>query len=389
MCNKLFVNLKTFLSKHWDEIIVLIIFCVVFYFITFFRCSDIWKHMQFAINRMDDGTLMRGNFLLYLLTDMLSGFSGDCTLAGLSLSFILAFSNTLRYKITKDSLALKSKWTNNILAFSMLFIYILPFSYILGPLGLCDANQMYWTFTVPTVWHNSTTIMLFPFAFLLFLLSMRQLEDYDSRRNIWICLLVSINVFIKPSFFFCFCCVYPIMLFYRYGFSSFLWKSLISVIIGLVCLAYVYMSIYELGDDGSSIAFNADVLTVKFWSNNFIKLLCSIVFPLIYFIFNVKKCLHDKEFWYVSLLFVVSIAISYIFIELGPRYGHGNFLWQTFICLWLVYYYVLKNISPSIISIFKGEKISASNIVLIILYICCFFTGVFYFIKYMITNSYF
>ena len=102
------------------------------------------------------------------------------------------------------------------------------------------------------------------------------------------------------------------MLFYRYGFSSFLWKSLISVIIGLVCLAYVYMSIYELGDDGSSIAFNADVLTVKFWSNNFIKLLCSIVFPLIYFIFNVKKCLHDKEFWYVSLLFVVSIAISYI-----------------------------------------------------------------------------
>lgn len=383
--------LKDKLYKHLDEIVVLIIFCVIFAYITFYCRSDLWSHMQSAIKNMEDGTLMRGNFLLYLLIDILAGFSGDWRITGLALSLVLALSTALRYRLVRDTL--KTSETDGkilkLFAFSMLFIYVLPFSYILGPFGFWDTNQMYLPFITPTIWHNSTTLMLFPFAFLLFIMSVKQIDEYSPRRNMWICMLVALNVFIKPSFFFCFCCAYPLMMIYKYHLKSVFWKSMIPVGVGILCLSYVYVSIYESGVDNSSIAFNMDVLSIDFWLNKSIRLLCSIIFPLCYFIFNIKKCVRDAEFYYVLILFLVGMAISYFFIELGPRYGHGNLSWQVHICMWLLYYYVLKNILPTIIVFFKGGKIDAKNIVLLILYSVCLLTGIFYFVKYMITKDYY
>jgi len=76
------------------------------------------------------------------------------------------------------------------------------------------------------IWHNPTTIFLMPFAVFLFLDSLFFIKKPNIKRLYKVVFPVLIvSIFIKPSFFFCFGVVFPVLSFYclkqvKYGFNS-------------------------------------------------------------------------------------------------------------------------------------------------------------------------
>ena len=117
------------------------------------------------------------------------------------LSFMLAFATTWRINLSKQGLfknglfQLSDLW-KEIIGISLVFVYVMP---------LISLNQCwYYGYFVPNIWHNSTLIFLFPFSILLY----QKTLDVMNAKNVCfhdiviISILVAVNVFIKPSFFF-------------------------------------------------------------------------------------------------------------------------------------------------------------------------------------------
>ena len=80
----------------------------------------------------------------------------------------------------------------------------------------------------PNIWHNSTTIFLMPFAILLFWKSYQVLSGTQKENTLLISMLVILNVFIKPSFFFVYVSVFPILLLFQFGISRSFFIKLIN-----------------------------------------------------------------------------------------------------------------------------------------------------------------
>ena len=227
---------------------------------------------------------------------------------------------------------------------------------------------------------------------MLFDLSYKQLQVYDAKRNGWILLLIALNLFIKPSFFFVFICAYPVMLLYKYRFRKEFWFSIIPVFLGGVLLIGQYIIIYKINTqvikDTSSVVF------MPFWKNPELRediinipvsMFFSLLFPLTYFILNFRKLIQNQLFWYTFLSFAVSVLIFFFISESGPRASHGNFYWQIVITTWLCFFVALV----ALLKDFKSEAKSVKNSVLIFLFGIHTVMGGIYLAKILITGSYY
>lgn len=331
-----------------DTIIIFVVSLLLFLVIMFYldENTDLVAHARIAKEMNENGNLFSGNFLLYFLISLFSLFSTDLQVIKISLCVLLALAVTFKYNIIKCYFASFLIFKKaGFLSFSLSVIYILPLFYFLKSFGIfLNTENMYLGYYVPNVWHNSTVIFLFPFAILLYLLSFKQLNEYDKKRNYFIAILVILNVLIKPSFFFVFLIAYPLTVIFKVGFKDSPKYFLLPITAGLLSLLYVYLTIYS-GDDGSAvtISFN-NILNATFWINNGKYLFVSLFFPILYFVFNYKALIKDWEFLYVILLFIVSVGVFYLCREVGPRANHGNFYWQIVITTWLVFLYMAKQL---------------------------------------------
>lgn len=347
--------------------------------------SDLQAHVRIAKNMYETGNLFSGNFLMYLLLNVFSFFSCNLSLMNYSLSFLLGLSVAFKYQIVKKHLNnfTHSKKIIIIISLSLLIVYIIPLFYFLKPFGLfLNSNNMYLGYYVPNIWHNSTLIFLFPFAILLYLISVNQLHDYNKNRTYSMTLLIIINILIKPSFFFIFLIAFPVIAIFKFGLVKSLKYFLLPILIGLFVLSYVFLTIYN-GNDGSHVKIIINsILTVDFWITNGKYIAISILLPVVFFICNYKKLILDWEFYYLVLLLFISLVIYFLCHETGPRASHGNFYWQIIISMWLVFLFVVK------VLFFKNE-ISITNLyILKSLYTIHVFMGVIYILKLLITQNF-
>ncbi|HOU68995.1 MAG TPA: hypothetical protein PKW49_10560 [Paludibacteraceae bacterium] len=333
--------MRKLVIKDWQ--IVFAILVVVFGVIMFYvMCkSDLPAHVHIAQEKLSDGDYWNGNFLMYTLLNLFSGFSGEENLMRGILCVMLAAATTFKYVITKRVfLCFSNSRTATFMALSMLFVFVIP----IKPFVFFEnATNMYYGYYVPNVWHNSTIIFLFPFAIWLYFLSVRQISEFDNARNYLMILLVVINVFIKPSFFFIFLSAYPLVLLWQYGFTKSFWNGLMPIAVGMICMAHVYLTIYEDATDGSSVVISfSQLFTLDFWKSKLLYLFDSLVLPLFFCIVYRKQCFRDVEFFYIVLLLLAAIGIYWCCTETGPRATHGNFYWQVVPAVWLLFYYMLK-----------------------------------------------
>jgi hypothetical protein len=358
--------------------------------------NDIHDHAAFARQMAQGQRPYAGNFLVYLLVNVLSFFSSNVAFSEIVLCLMIAVATTYRFSLSEqkinqfvysDSVSKNKKSKSSLYALSLLFVFAIPI-----PSYFSEDCFMYIGNYVPNVWHNSTILILFPFALLLFDLSYRQLESFENKRNWQILLLVTLNLFIKPSFFFVFICVYPLLMLIKYKFKKEFWYSFFPLVVGLCLMLLEYWVIYKIGvptdKEASSVVF------MPFYRNPELvdglrqipmAMFFSLLFPILYVVLNISKLWKKTLFWYSLLSFVVSVLIYFFISESGPRASHGNFYWQIVVCTWICFFVALMSLLKDFQIVGKTTK----NVFLMGVYTLHVLVGVFYFIRLLVTGVYY
>lgn len=339
------IDAKQLVCHQVDTIMVGSFMMVVFFYIMMGYAgeADLPAHASIAKQMLEENRLFENNFLLYFVANLLTLFSGNVLLIKYVLVILIGVSNTTKYIIVRDEFARRcSIMQARLASAALLFVFIIPVLYFLRYFNLFkSANTMYLGYYVPNVWHNSTILCMMPFAILTFFLSIRQLKEYEKKRNGLITLFVALGVLVKPSFFFIWGVAYPICMFVRYRFSKEFFYSLIPVVIGLLFVLYEYLTIFNSGD--AEVVINVlPLFTTVFWSSHWLCLAISLALPMTFVLLYWEEVYKDLEFWFILVMLVVALGISWCCHETGDRIMHGNFGWQVVPAMWFVYYYVLK-----------------------------------------------
>lgn len=387
-------HIRNITKKNLDVIGIFALMVSIFAYIMFVVKwnSDLCAHTYIAQQMLEEHRLFSTNFLMYFLINLLTFFTGAKYPMRAVLVLLLAAANTAKYTIVREAFR---EWTSSktakLASFSMLFVYIIPLMYFLKPLGIfLSADNMYWGYYVPNVWHNSTILCMMPFAIACYLLSVKQFKQYTDRRNKYISLFLVLSVLVKPSFFFVYVIAYPIIMLSQYGLSKTFSKSLLPLLAGGICLVYEYVTIYYSGvNDGSSVVIDiAQLFTLDFWQSRILYLVVSLSLPLLFLCLYGRTIVRDPEFWFVLIMLVCGLGIMWCCRETGPRATHGNFGWQTIAAMWFVYFYMLKTATSSEVSPLP-QRGGYSQKAMLIIFGLHVIMGFVYLGKFLVTKSFY
>lgn len=385
-------------NKYIDVFLVFIFSGIVFTYILYQIGTDIYAHINYIKQINTKNLLYPPNFLYYLIVNILSGFSNISFLMNISAILCLSFAASAKYMISKKII---NKLNKNLSEKSVtIFALILFFCFAIpDPFSIFIFDKLYLGHFVPTVWHNSTTIFVFPFAVLLF---WKQLQVFykpnklNKNDTFIICILVLLNVLIKPSFLFCYVPVTFLFLIFIYKkkpLKEFVF-SVIPIFFAAILLVLQYFLIYKLNlvnfqgsDVKSGVVLSLPFEALSNWIPKWyipISLIFSLLLPLVTIYFY-KEIIKYKPFLYSLVLTIVAIFISAFIIETGPRANHGNFTWQAIICVYLLF---LSNIG-FLAGKFKFSKLWPVKLKIIaFLLILHTISGLFYLSKIALKLSY-
>ncbi len=206
---------------------------------------------------------------------------------------------------------------------------LLDGAYYLGYIGLAN-------------YHNPTVHVLRPFALLLFIIALRVLQP--AHRPGWLllaaALLMAGATFLKPSYTVTMLPALGLMVLAALHYRRPIHWHLLVFGLGIpaaLLLSLQYLITYIQSEPGGGIAlapFTAASLMSGYLP---LKFLMSIFFPLVVTGMNLKKAARDPEMILAWLSFAAGAAQFYLFIELGSRYYHGNFLWGAQITLFILF----------------------------------------------------
>ena len=256
---------------------------------------------------------------------------------------------------------------------------------------LIPTTHMYLGNIPSNIWHNSTEIFLMPFALFLFWRTYKLLDNsnYSIKEIIIICVLVFINASIKPSFIFCYVVAFPILALLKHRFNKEFFMKIIPVILGIIFIIilknYVYSSSIYNPMDESSIKIAPFHVWAYFTKNNIsLSLISSVFFPICFFLVYYKKIKNNLIIRYSTILFVSSLLIFILLSETGRREFHGNFMWQTIVCNYILF---TCCISVFVKLIMDKVKIEKKDIIIFSIFCLHSLSGIIYIIKVLNSDS--
>lgn len=358
--------------------------------------NDIYAHAVIAKNILTgEWSIFSRPFIMYFLAILLSLFSKNIFTILTAICLLLTIATTIRFYISQKEIyrikvysdPSKNYIFSTIIGLSLIFIFAIPlFTYL-------KSGTFYIGNFTPNVWHNSTTIFLMPFTILLYIQACKQIESYNTKRDILILAYIFLNIFIKPSFFFAFVCAYPLMMLLKYKFSKIFFKSLFPLLVGIILLILQYWLMYFINDEdisgeaGSGIGFGFFTVYRISMGLRFlpISILGSLLFPITYSILNFKKLKNSRLYLFSVLLIVFAIFIYATTYETGPRFFHGNFYWQIIPCVWILFFVLIIELSKDI----KKHGFTVKNKVLIGIYLIHVISGISYVLRIIIEHIYY
>lgn len=388
------------LRSNIDTISVFIFSCVLFYFIIDILSTDIEEHVKQIQKINMNSATYPPNLLFYFLVNLVSGFSNNIHVLLGSSVLVLSTAMALKYSVSKYIISdyfsiFKISIHPSTLSFvcvSLLFIFPFPDFYF-------GIDKWYITKIPPNVWHNSTTIMVFPFAILLFWKQYKFMVNplgKDIKKNLFILsILVLLNVLIKPSFLFVFIPVtgfFVLLTNWNNGLKTMIIKAFPALIaVFFVGITYFLIYKFQAGSfqTGKSqvkfdepFAFYSLIMPLWFFP---ISIILSYIFPLLtYFLFiDFRK---DKLTKYLVGMILLGWFISVFVYESGPRKNHGNFIWQNVITTYLFYLIAVAFILKKHITYSENTLIYKVLQTILSLSVV---SGILYLIKTFITKNYF
>lgn len=353
--------------------------------------TDIQDHIRHTQYIVEGSIPPHANFLYYLTIYTFAFFQNSTRLLYVASIIVLSLAMTAKFAITKRFIVSQAGGTQKGNIPAGLFLWLFPNLLLLAfslPTSSALKGQFYLGQTPPNVWHNSTTIFLMPFALMLFWLSYVQILKPKKSRILLITILCALNIIIKPSFYFVFTLVYPIMLLRFIGIKKELWLNLLPIIIGSIILAGESYWIYKVEGpywDTSSIAISPFLVWSYFSSNIVFSIIASTLFPLVYLCFNWKEIFRNVLLQYAGLSYLVAILIFSTLTEIGIRQFHANFSWQCIICNYILFTVVSMQFIQKAGSI---KKINWQNKLVLASFLLHVIFGCLYLAKIFVTKDY-
>jgi hypothetical protein len=388
------------LYKHFDLLFIFIVCIGIFSYLINYVPTDIQAHIRFIQNINDGSVAYPPNFLFYFLVNLLSGFTSKNVFLYSVAVVVLSLSSTAKYAISKIIIIQLNEFGNKhlkslkviFIAIGLFFCFAIP-----DPASLIFLKKMYLGKIVPIVWHNSTTLLVFPFAILLFwkqlkVFSMSQMPSLKTM--IWITCLVVINILIKPSFIFCYLPVTFLFVVSNFKTRKFRWLlvTLIPLLIGGLLILLQYYLIYALNigsikpeESGVMLSWPFQVYTfwIPWWLIPF-SFALSLALPIGTIILY-RQVLKYKPFVYALSLTIFGLILSAFILESGPRMSHGNFTWQNVVCSFLLFLSTVSFLTPMFLSDSPWTKKTKIVFGLFVLHIL---SGILYIVKILVTNQY-
>lgn len=370
--------------KYLDVVVVFLLALLFFDFAVNHLVGDFIAHLEIA-QKIKDGKIFTPNFLFYGLVNI---FSFDFISAKRVIIVMLAFAISLKYYLTKNYLDNCSVKVSIIVTLALMVAFSIPDYY-----NHFILDFMYLGRFPPNVWHNSTTIFVFPFSLWLFYeqIGLFVKKKINCMHIFMVSILVLCNLLIKPSFIISYIPATSVFLLFLYfknrsEFSRYLISS-VPVIIALLILFLQYFALYEMKtDEGEVVIAPLKVLRnfIPYWYMP-ISLCISYILP-IYAIIFYRHILKEVTFIYAIILTAFALAAMILLSETGARQFHGNFFWQVFICGYILQLVVVK----FFLQIFKSKaKFSKKLFVGFSIFFLQVVSGVFYLVRYLSTGSYY
>ncbi|WP_298548075.1 hypothetical protein [uncultured Aquimarina sp.] len=394
---------KEWVQNNIDSIIVFVISATLFWALINYSETDVQLHIQSIININAGQSSYPPHFMFFFLVNLLSFFSNNVSLMFLAAIIIFSSANVVKYVVSKK--VILDIITNStyeykcrvvkIVCFAMLFSFALPDIY-----NFFILKKMYLGRYPSVVWHNSTITLLFPFALLLFwkqfkIIHHKNLKTFN--RNVFLCcLLVIINISIKPSFIFVFAPVSMFLIYQGVDLSNFKRSIMLSIptLVAVVLLGVQYIGIYhfEIGSfytAKSSVAISKPFefvrIFIPLWYTP-IAIVMSFGLPISAIIAYKNDILKFKPFLYSLYLTILGVLISAFIIEEGPRKFAGNFTWQNIICSYLM---LMTTTAFLLKKFFKERQYSNKMIFLGVVFILHFLSGMLYLVKIHFSGNYY
>lgn len=388
------------LKKNIDVILLFVVCMSFFLYVIMSLNSDITVHIEQVMKINASEVSYPPNFIFYFTINFLSAFCNIEFILIAASSLLLAIATVAKYAISKSiikSQLVEIKDANNykiiVIALSLFFCFAIP-----DPYAYFVLQKMYLGRLVPMVWHNSTVILLFPFALLLY---WKQLKFFDKNykttaKDILIVNgLVILNILIKPSFIFVYLPITFFFLLDRFKtdrLKIFL-LNLTPLLTGGLFIIGQYYLIYKMQQgsfqsDASSIAISYPFEVTLLWFPAWyipIAYLLSLALPIFTIIFF-RDVFKHKPFKYAFALTILGLVISTFIIETGPRMAHGNFTWQNVVCAFLL---MLATVSFLVPKFVREEKKTKKMKFLIALFFIHSLSGILYLLKYSVSGEFY
>jgi hypothetical protein len=311
--------------------------------------SDFPAHMALTAKALRGGP-WPGEFLFFLANAVFAGFSTDLGTLERSLTIVVGLALgakvwlSVRFLAAERRAGLPAAAPGSLPVWAAVVAVLCAFAFSL-PVG----QNSYLGQIPPNVWHNSTTIVAMPFAFALFWTSLRFLQSASTRWLWWSLALVVANLGAKPSFVLAFLPAFLVLALVRFGTTLPLWRAALLLVVVVALLALQSLYVYAVDPStaqGSGVAIRPLRVWRIFSEDIPLSLLASCVFPLFALTFGGAALRAGLAVRYAAMLLICALAEFALLAERGPRELNGNFSWQTFISMWVLFVVLMSALRP-------------------------------------------
>ena len=314
--------------------------------------------------------------------------------------FVLAVFSLLKFIAVRNYLKQGLPHLPNL--FVSFFVFTLMF---LGPVIIPFFNNQFLSVGKfsSTIWHNSTTIFVFPFCIWLFIVSLTYLKKPGLNVSAKLIFISLIIILAKPSFLFSFVIAFPLICLLKFKFKKWFFFSLLLSLIIVVALAIEQRILYNNNPldklwyqgEPSKIIIAPFKVWLVFAKYPIVNILSSFLFVIGFIILKFKFIKHNLEIIYALSLLCISLIIYFTLAESGPRFMDGNFYWQIPVSLLIVYMVMIKYIFTSKGNdVFKSRFLKIRSIlfkekILILLYSIQFLSGIYYAFRLILSKNFY
>jgi hypothetical protein len=347
--------------------------------------SDFPAHLNFTLNLIQ-GKPPPGEFLFFGANALLAGFSTDPRTLELSLAIVLGAAVgakvwlSIRFVVAERRAASLSASPGPLPAWSAVAAMLCAFAFSL-PIG----THHYLGQIPPNVWHNSTTILLMPFALGLFWTTLQFLRTGATRWLWWSVPLVALNLATKPSFVLCLLPAFGLIALWRFRTTAPLRRALGLLIAAVALLAVQSAYVYLFNADtasGSGVVIRPLAVWHNFSRSIPLSLLASLVFPLTAVTLGGAAVRGSLAVRYALTLLVTAVAQYALLAERGIREFEGNFTWQSIVAMWVLFVAVVSALTPW----YEKRPIEVRKVLIAVAFLVQVAAGVVY-VQYWFTSG--